>query len=286
MKIFPIDIPKETIHHIQIRLSRGRWRSITHFQRERIQGSFNEKKNKPIYYFRSFIISKKKFNQARIDGEYIIKFRPVNKKSLALIFSELTKERISNVWKRIQNCRDWAEKENLSPGGSPLPETKHRLYVTCKPSRIKFLKTMTPGNLKDDIQNYYQYRFLKNLGIGDVWGYKWKQPRSIKLWGAFYTQTPWRGYIGDIPRFFIKTRYYRLSDIFQRVRQNNFNQDWLSPLGRSLIFQFFLTYSTQQSKKKADGLGAEDMPSTSVGEETDQVLYNFPIGVVGWKFIR
>ncbi len=269
MKIHPLTLREELLHDFEIKTRKG-WQPasqrisyLTWYGPPRKikgrRGKFRKQKFKKQKKFRQvYLIGDRKFTAVRIDGEliYRIKGRAVKQFKLDRLLRWEPYEKINPILLYLNKVRKWAHEEELTVGGFPLVP-----YLIISKKNSKAVNPIAGLEEGEFVEGYFaaQVSFIKTFGLGQVWKGD-SQSEEIHTYIAFWTQTGWREYRNEMPRFYVKKMIISKEDLgFE-------DEDYSSKAGRQAVLDFVMD---------SDKIFQRDQAGQ---------LTQAPLGIVGWGY--
>lgn len=269
--VHPINLREELLHSFEVLDSRGRWRQtnqkviystvsktiVRNGKRKRVQ-KFRKKKK-----FRRVILETPfKFRAVRIDGDQVFKLTSFrNRFPLQRLLTWKPFEEESPILKYLNEIRHWVNSQDVSVGGFPLVP-----YQVITKKQTKGVNPLADIAEDEQLEGYYglQKAFFDRYGLGQIWQGD-KESDTLSIYVGVWTQTGWREYKGEMPRFFVRQLFVDREDL--GIEEQGFNLESLE--GRQLITDYVLEDSVnklfQYSKEGGDLIVA-------------------PLGIVGWGY--
>jgi len=268
-KIHPISLREELLHSFEVKTRKG-WepgqQKIAYLTwygpPQKLKGKrkkVRKQKFKKQRRFRQiYLVSDRKFKAIRIDDEliYKIKGKGVRQFKLQRLFDWEPYEKINPILIYLNRVREWAHKSELTVGGFPLVP-----YVVISKKNLKARNPIKGLEEGDVIEGYFaaQVSFIKTFGLGQVWKGD-RESDEIHCYIAFWTQTGWREYRNEMPRFYVKKMVIMKEDIgFEE-------EDYSTKAGRQAVLEYVF-----------------DIDKIFMRDATGQLI-QAPLGIVGWGY--
>ena len=305
MKIHPLTLREELLHSFEIKRYDSKWVPIdqTVYYRTKTRRIFRKGKYKTVQAFQKkkkfrevYLESTFKFNRVRVDGDpgLVYSFsRKVKKFGLARILRWNPYESFNPVLHYVNAVRAWAHKQDLSVGGFPLMP-----YQVVLKSGGKFKNPLADIGEGDEVEGYFalQDAFIKKFGAGQVWKGN-SDSDEIMVYVAYFSQSGWREYRSEMPRFFVRGMHLLRTDLGEEgekqyvdyevkrgphrgeirkrlvgknlgVSLRDLGVSEISHGGRQMILDYVLNKVADINRQK----------------ENQEQINMAPLGIVGWGF--
>lgn len=269
LKVHPLTLREELLHSFEVRQGRGKWRPVEQkvYYLKKTKRVFRKGKYYRVQKFKKqakfrevYLESGRTFSSIRIDNSIIFDLaRPVSRFKLETLLRYSPYEPSNPVLTFINKVRAWAHKEDLSVGGFPLMP----YMVILKKEGGKPDNPLSQISEGEKLEGYYgiQDRYIKKFGFGQVWQGD-KESDELNVYVAVWTQTGWREYRNELPRFFVKHVLVNREDLGES--ELGFNLE--SKEGRQVLLDYVL---------ENDKLFQRDQGGN---------LIMAPLGIVGWGY--